>query len=194
MSSGTISSTNPSKDDKIYNSLISSVAVPGRFGQVVLTSSGAEVGASASEGGTAGTATGNLVMFKGTGGSFTAAGTGAGLPVTEQTLLAGEDLINNRMMTSPRYSYTHISAGLGTTVVKASAGLLHSIVLNGAATATNVTNVIDSSAGTTSAVIATPAATTATIPTTLIYDVSFGNGLVIEAKTAAGGDMTVSWM
>lgn len=88
------------------------------------------------------------------------------------------------------YSYLNIAAGQATTVVKASAGTLHSIVLNSAATATNTTVVYDHPSGV-GTVIGRPAVTTATVPTTLIYDIAFANGLTIITATANGGDMTV---
>lgn len=90
------------------------------------------------------------------------------------------------------YSYAHIAAGQATTVVKASAGTLHSITLNSAAAATNITTVYDhaSSSGT---VIAIPSVVTATVPTTLLFDVAFGTGLTIITTTANGGDMTVAF-
>lgn len=148
------------------------------------------------EGTTIGTITAPALIYRGIGGTTTAVGTANPLPVTLATLLAGEDLTNNRMMTSPRYNYTHIVAGLGTTIVKGTAsGLLHSVTLNSAASATNVTTIFDSVAGTAGGTaIAIPAATTATVPSTLTYDVAFTNGLVIEAKTAAGSDLTISWL
>ena len=148
------------------------------------------------EGTTVGTATGNVLIFRGTGGTTTAVGTANPLPVYQAQLLAGENLTTNRLENSPRYNYTHIAAALGTTVVKGTAaGLLHTITFNGPATATNVTTVFDVASGTTgAATIAIPAATAVTAPTTAIYDVTFASGLVIECKTAAGGNMTVSWI
>lgn len=89
-------------------------------------------------------------------------------------------------------NYTHVAAGIATTVIKASAGILHSIVFNSAAAATNTTVVYDNASGA-GTVIAAVAATTATLPTTLIYDLAFNNGLTIITTTAAGGDMTVTW-
>ena len=89
-------------------------------------------------------------------------------------------------------SYLNIAAGQATTVVKASAGVLHSIILNSAAAATNTTVVYDNAAGA-GTVIGRPAVTTATVPTTLLYDVAFANGLTIITATANGGDMTVCY-
>ena len=88
------------------------------------------------------------------------------------------------------YSFLNIPAGQATTVVKVSAGTLHSIILNSAATATNTTVVYDNASGA-GMVIGRPAVTTATVPTTLIYDIAFANGLTIITATANGGDMTV---
>ena len=88
------------------------------------------------------------------------------------------------------YSFLSIAAGQATTVVKASAGVLHSIILNSAATATNTTVVYDNATGA-GTVIGRPAVTTATVPTTLLYDLAFANGLTIITATANGGDMTV---
>lgn len=90
------------------------------------------------------------------------------------------------------YSFLNIAAGQATTVVKASAGTLHSIILNSAATATNTTVVYDHPSGV-GTVIGRPAVTTATVPTTLIYDIAFANGLTIITATANGGDMTVCY-
>lgn len=88
------------------------------------------------------------------------------------------------------YSFLNIPAGQATTVVKAGAGTLHSIILNSPATATNTTTVYDhpSGAGT---VIGRPNVVAATVPSTLLYDLAFANGLTIITGTADGGDMTV---
>lgn len=114
------------------------------------------------------------------------------LKVTNATLLAGEDLVNNRQIVEQRFSYTQIAAGQATTIVKTGAGFLHAIVFNSAATATNVTTVYDNSAAS-GTVIAIPAATTATIVASVIYDVSFATGLTILTATANGSNMTIVW-
>lgn len=116
----------------------------------------------------------------------------ADLLVALGTILAGEDLVVGVMKVEQRFSYLHIAAGQATTVVKAGSGFLHSITLNGAATATNVTTVYDNTAGS-GTVISIPAATTATVPTTLTYDVTFLTGLTIVTATANGADMTISY-
>jgi hypothetical protein len=103
-----------------------------------------------------------------------------------------EDNIVGVYKVEQRFSYLNIVAGQATTTVKSGAGFLHSITLNSAATATNVTTVYDSTTGS-GTVIAIPAATTATVPTTLTYDVSFATGLTIVTATANGSNMTVSY-
>lgn len=90
------------------------------------------------------------------------------------------------------YSFLNIAAGQATTTVKSGAGTLHSIILNSAATATNTTTIYDNTAAS-GTVIGRPAVTTATVPTTLIYDLAFGTGLTIITATANGGDMTVTY-
>ena len=93
---------------------------------------------------------------------------------------------------SEEFDFLNIAAGQATTVVKASAGILHSIVLNSAAAATNTTVVYDNATGV-GTVIGRPAVVTATVPSTLIYDIKFANGLTIITATANGGDMTVCY-
>lgn len=90
------------------------------------------------------------------------------------------------------YSFLNIAAGQATTVVKASAGTLHSITLNSAATATNTTVVYDHASGV-GTVIARPNVVAATVPTTLIFDLAFAAGLTIITAAANGGDMTVTF-
>lgn len=108
------------------------------------------------------------------------------------TKIAGEDLTADVIKVEQRFSYLNIVAGQATTVVKAGAGFLHSITFNGPATATNTTNVYDHASGA-GTIIATPLATAAAAPVTVIYDVSFANGLTIITATANGANMTVSY-
>lgn len=92
-------------------------------------------------------------------------------------------------------SYKHIAAGQATTVVKASAGTLYSIVFNGPAAATNVTTVYDDASGA-GTVIAIPLATAVVGPVSLSFGpagIAFGTGLVIITATANGADMTVTY-
>lgn len=108
------------------------------------------------------------------------------------TLIEGEDQTNHVMKVEEQFTYAHIAAGQATTTVKSGAGLLHSIIFNSAAAATNVTTVYDNTAGS-GTVIAIPAATTATIPTSIRYNVKFATGLTIVTATANGADMTIAY-
>ena len=112
--------------------------------------------------------------------------------VTEATLLAGEDLTNNVVKVEQRFSFAYIAPGQATTVVKGSAGFLHSITFNKAAAATNVTTIYDNASGS-GTIIAVPLTTAVVSPITVIYDISFINGLTIITGTANGADMTVSY-
>lgn len=100
--------------------------------------------------------------------------------------------VSQSAVTSGGYSFLNIAAGQATTIVKSGAGTLHSIVLNSAATATNVTTVYDNTAGS-GTVIAIPAVTTATVPVSLIFDIAFATGLTIVTATANGGNMTICY-
>ena len=117
-------------------------------------------------------------------------GEGAGLQVDINGIL--KTTATSAAATTGGYSFLNIPAGQATTVVKASAGTLHSIILNSAATATNTTIIYDHPSGV-GTVIGRPAVTTATVPTTLIYDLAFANGLTIITATANGGDMTINF-
>lgn len=90
------------------------------------------------------------------------------------------------------YTYKYIPAGTATTVVKASAGTLHSITFNSPATSTNTTTIYDNASGA-GLVIGIPAVTSITFPETVIYDIAFTLGLTIITATANGGDMTVAY-
>ena len=90
------------------------------------------------------------------------------------------------------YQFLNIAAGQATTTVKSGAGLFHSLVLNSAATATNVTTIYDNTAGS-GTVIAIPAVTTATVPVSLIFGIRFSTGLTVVTTTANGGNMTFTY-
>lgn len=51
-------------------------------------------------------------------------------PVTMNTLMAGEDLTNNRLMVEERFSYQAITTA-ATTTVKSGSGFLHAITITG---------------------------------------------------------------
>lgn len=131
---------------------------------------------------------GNVSIDQTTPGTTNGVQVNAALPAGANTIGA----VTPAAAAAGGYSYVHIAAGQATTVIKASAGTLHSIVLNSAALATNVTTVYDnpSVAGT---VIAIPNVVAATVPSTLIFDIAFATGLTIITTTANGGDMTVCY-
>lgn len=101
-----------------------------------------------------------------------------------------EDNTANVAKVEQRFSYLNIVAGQATTVVKASAGFLHSIIFNSPATATNTTNVYDHASGA-GTIIATPLATAVVSPTTVMFNCSFSTGLTIITAAANGSNMTV---
>ena len=86
-------------------------------------------------------------------------------------------------------SYTHITT-LTTTVVKAAAGVLHTVCISTPAATATVTLYDNTAAsGTVIAVITSYAA----VPTCLEYDVVFTTGLTAVSATAAG-DITISFL
>lgn len=107
-------------------------------------------------------------------------------------ITAGSAFVSHAAAATGGYSFSHLAAGQATTTVKSGAGTLHSITLNSAATATNVTTIYDNTAGS-GTVIAIPNVVAATVPTTLIFDLAFATGLTIVTATANGGDMTVCY-
>lgn len=112
--------------------------------------------------------------------------------VTQATAASLNATVSQAAAATGGYSYAHVPLGITTTVVKASAGTLHSITFNSAAAATNVTTLYDHASGA-GTVIGIPAATAVTAPTTVLYDLAFGTGLTIITTTASGSDMTVTY-
>jgi hypothetical protein len=109
--------------------------------------------------------------------------------VSLNTLIAGEDLVNDLIKTEQRFNLTNISTGVGTTV-KTGSGLVHSITINNPGTAWEV-DVYDgtASSGTSIGKIRSAAA-----PSTLRLDGSFATGLFIDTvKGTAVGDLTVTY-
>lgn len=92
------------------------------------------------------------------------------------------------LQVSPENSYAHITTN-ATTVVKGSAGILRSIVINTKGV-TNTATVYDNTAGsgTVIAVIDTTLSTTS-----FTYDIKFGTGLTIVTAGGTPPDITVSY-
>lgn len=145
------------------------------------------------EGTTAGTITGNAIIFRGTGGTTTVVGTSSPLPVQEFYQPTYEDNTAQVAKVEQRYQYTNALAGAaGTVTVKASAGFLHNIVIN-KAVASGVLNIFDS-AGTSANKIATitfGGTLLSDPPIPAAYNVSFGSALTIASSSAF--DVTVGW-
>lgn len=137
-----------------------------------LSTSDLEAGKFTIEGGTVSVNT--KLLFNSTGGTSAAAGTATPLPVTLQTLIAGEDLTNDVHKVENRYSYTY-QAAVGTTTIKSGAGFLHAITLN-APSAGGVLTAFDS-VGTSATIIASLG--TASQPQTFTFNVSFTTGLSV---------------
>lgn len=112
------------------------------------------------------------------------------------TKLAGEDLTNDVMKIEPQYSYKNVTAS-GATVVKTSAGLLHSITFNQAASGTTTVMTDASAAGGTLIGTVKPGPSSAANgqPFTLIYDVLCLSGITASqvSATALGSDLTVAY-
>lgn len=129
----------------------------------------------------------NPVAISSAGGSQNLQGDiNANLKVTLATLLSGENQTFNRLMVMPYYSYSNISTAT-TTVVKASAGVLHTIVVN--TTAAGAITVYDNTSGS-GTKIATLKASIG--ENTYMFDTAFTTGLTIV--TAGASDITVTYL
>lgn len=104
------------------------------------------------------------------------------------TLLAGEDLTNNRLMVEERFSYQSINTA-ATTTIKSSAGFFNSMTIWGG-TAGAIT-VYDNTAGSGTAIVPTFTPGSVSVSVTNILNVSFATGLTIV--TAAATVISVSY-
>lgn len=113
------------------------------------------------------------------------------LKITLGSLLAGENQTTNRLETSARYTYGNIVAS-GSTTLKSSAGLLHSICVNAAGSGTQIFQIFDA-IGPSGTKIGTILGTTQ--GAFYLYDVTFNTGLTIVALNAAAiFDLTVAYL
>lgn len=103
------------------------------------------------------------------------------------TLIAGEDQVNNVLVTEERYTPYHINA-LGTFVVKGAAGFMRSIVINTVGTGITLT-VYNNNAGSGPEV----AVITPTAPVTLTYDGTMGTGITVVVAGTTAGSYTVNF-
>lgn len=88
------------------------------------------------------------------------------------------------------YVHSNLAAN-ATTTLKATPGILHSIVINKIGASSNIVTVYDNTTGT-GTVIATIDSTIAAAPTR-IFDVQFTTGLTIVIGTGTAADITVSY-
>lgn len=111
--------------------------------------------------------------------------------MTLATMIAGEDLVADRMKVENRFSFLNITTAT-TTVVRSGPGLFHSLIVNkavGSATITMYDNTAAS--GTKIGTITFPATITGADQNPMTYNVSFANGLTIV--TSGATDLTVAY-
>lgn len=115
----------------------------------------------------------------------------ANLNIGFPELLAGEDTTVGVIKTEERFGYTMVS-GTTSYTIKTGQGMLHALTLNALPSTAASIGLYDSTSvsGTAIALINTQA--NAYPPTTLIYDVTFVNGLTV-GYAAASVNVTVSW-
>ena len=117
--------------------------------------------------------------------------TNGGLWVSQATLLAGEDLTNNRLMTMPSYSYVHLTADAP---VKSGAGVVHTITMCSDAASTAGTLILYDSLTETGTIIATFTFIAAyQAPVTVTLDAAFATGLYAGFTTTADVNVTITY-
>lgn len=114
------------------------------------------------------------------------------------TLLAGEDLTNNKLVVEQRNVYSNVTA-TGTTTVKSGANFLHSTTINNpsaitSATANTTITLYDNTAasGTKIGTISLPQSTNlvSALPFTIPYNVTINTGLTVVITVGSGGSWT----
>lgn len=108
------------------------------------------------------------------------------------TLIAGEDLTNDRMKVEQRFSYANCTSD---TAVKSGAGFLHTVTImptDAAATAGSI--ILYDNTAESGTIIGTITVTAAWVaPVTLTFDVSFSTGLYVGFTTTNDVNVTVSY-
>lgn len=114
------------------------------------------------------------------------------LKVTQDTLLAGEDLTADVLKTEQRFSGTVVAAD---TLVKTGAGFLHSLTFscNDAAPTAGSIIVYDNTAESGTQLFNHTFTTTPFVPFTVTLDVTFSTGLYIGFTTTADVNVTPSY-
>ena len=110
-------------------------------------------------------------------------------PVIPGTELAGPNGNSLGFLSTSAFKYTNITTDT-TTVVKASAGVLHTLTFNNPV-ATETVTLYDNTAGS-GTKIGTVTVPASPQPVTLKYDVAFNTGLTVVTATATS-DITVSY-
>lgn len=115
------------------------------------------------------------------------------IAVTQDTLTAGEDLINDVQKVEQRFSYTYCAGA--DTAVKSGAGFLHTLTFSqiDAAPTAGTIIVYDNTAESGTIIFSSTWTTAVFFPTTITLDVSFSTGLYIGFTTTADIGVTVSY-
>ena len=110
--------------------------------------------------------------------------------VTQGTLIAGEDLTNNRLMVRPTYSYSAVA--VADVQIKASAGYLHTVTIscNDAAPTAGSVIIYDNTAESGTVVFNHTFTTTPFVPFSVILDYTMATGIYIGFTTT--NDVNVS--
>jgi len=112
------------------------------------------------------------------------------LKISQDTLVSGEDLTNNRLMVRPTYSYSAVA--VADVQVKASAGYLHTVTIscNDAAPTAGSIIIFDNTAESGTQVFNHTFTTTPFMPFTVILDYTMATGIYVGFTTTA--DVNVS--
>lgn len=119
---------------------------------------------------------------------------GTALPVTQDTLVAGEDLTNNRLMTRPTYSYSAVA--VADVQVKASAGYLHTVTIscNDAAPTAGSIIIFDNTAESGTQVFNHTFTTTPFVPFSVVLDYTMATGIYIGFTTTADVNVSCAYL
>lgn len=114
--------------------------------------------------------------------------------VTLGSLIAGEDLTLNRLMTMPKYSYSAVAAA--DVQVKGSAGILHSVTFscNDAAPTAGSIIIYDSLTESGTQVFNHTFTTTPFLPFTVILDYAMTTGIYIGFTTTADVNVSCAYL
>lgn len=106
------------------------------------------------------------------------------------SLISGEDATNNVIRVEGQFSFVNYSTNQTTTVIKGSAGFLHSVVINTKGTVASVTTVYDSTGAASNPIAAIDSLN---LSGTFTFDCILVNGLVISTTGTAAPNVTVTY-